>query len=48
VKTSGLNVERSNVAAIRAYENLGFRKALRYVEGTADRAAPPESLIPSA
>lgn len=48
VETIGLNVERSNVAAIRAYENLGFREALRYVEGPADRAAPPESLIPSA
>jgi RimJ/RimL family protein N-acetyltransferase len=44
VETIGLNVERSNVAAIRAYENLGFREALRYVEGTADRAAPPGSL----
>jgi ribosomal protein S18 acetylase RimI-like enzyme len=39
VRTVGLNVERSNTAAIRAYEKLGFRPVLSYVEGPAVRVA---------
>jgi ribosomal protein S18 acetylase RimI-like enzyme len=39
VRTIGLNVEHTNRAAIRAYENLGFQTAFRYFEGFADRLA---------
>lgn len=39
VETIGLNVEHTNTAAIRAYENLGFRTAFHYFEGLADRLA---------
>jgi GNAT superfamily N-acetyltransferase len=39
IRTIGLNVERTNSAAVRAYETLGFRTALIYYEGTADRVA---------
>jgi ribosomal protein S18 acetylase RimI-like enzyme len=39
VRTIGLNVEHSNIAAIHAYHNLGFRTRVRYFEGTADRVA---------
>jgi GNAT superfamily N-acetyltransferase len=41
VRTIGLNVERSNTAAVRAYEKLGFQPVLRYVEGPAVRGAHP-------
>jgi GNAT superfamily N-acetyltransferase len=37
VRTVGLNVEQANTAAVRAYEKLGFRPVLRYVEGPAVR-----------
>lgn len=39
IRTIGLNVERTNLAAVRAYETLGFRTALAYYEGMADRVA---------
>jgi ribosomal protein S18 acetylase RimI-like enzyme len=41
IRTIGLNVEHTNAPAVRAYEALGFRTALRYVEGMADRVASP-------
>jgi GNAT superfamily N-acetyltransferase len=37
VETVGLNVDRANAAALRAYEKLGFEPVLRYVEGPAVR-----------
>lgn len=37
VQTIGLNVERNNTAAVTAYERLGFRPVLQYVEGPAAR-----------
>ena len=37
VRTIGLNVDVTNLAAIQAYRNLGFRTRVRYVEGMADR-----------
>ncbi len=37
VRTIGLNVERINDPAIRAYERLGFRTRFYYYEGIADR-----------
>jgi ribosomal protein S18 acetylase RimI-like enzyme len=37
IGTIGLNVEHSNLAAIRAYERIGFRTHLSYYEGVADR-----------
>jgi GNAT superfamily N-acetyltransferase len=37
ISTIGLNVERMNLPAVRAYEVLGFRTALDYYEGMADR-----------
>jgi ribosomal protein S18 acetylase RimI-like enzyme len=37
IRTIGLNVESSNVAAIRAYERIGFRTRFSYFEGVADR-----------
>jgi ribosomal protein S18 acetylase RimI-like enzyme len=40
IATIGLNVEDSNTPAIRAYERIGFRTRLRYIEGAADRVAP--------
>lgn len=39
IETIGLNVERSNAAAIRAYERIGFRSRLHYFEGRAERIA---------
>jgi hypothetical protein len=39
VRTIGLNVERTNHAAVRAYEALGFETALSYYEGVADRVS---------
>jgi ribosomal protein S18 acetylase RimI-like enzyme len=44
VRTIGLNVERTNEPAIRAYESLGFRTALRYFEGMADRVGRFDNL----
>lgn len=38
IRTVGLNVEHTNVPAIRAYENLGFRTRFRYFEGPAIRS----------
>lgn len=40
IATVALNVGQSNVAAVRAYERLGFERALAYLEGPADRIAP--------
>ncbi len=37
IRTIGLNVEHTNMAAIRAYEHLGFRTHFNYYEGVADR-----------
>jgi ribosomal protein S18 acetylase RimI-like enzyme len=37
IETIGLNVEHANLAAIRAYEHVGFRKHFTYYEGRADR-----------
>jgi len=37
IQTIGLNVEHTNIAAIRAYERLGFRTHFTYYEGVADR-----------
>jgi ribosomal protein S18 acetylase RimI-like enzyme len=37
IQTIGLNVEHTNLAAIRAYEHLGFRTHFEYYEGVADR-----------
>ena len=37
IQTIGLNVDRSNAPAIRAYERLGFRTHFNYYEGPADR-----------
>jgi ribosomal protein S18 acetylase RimI-like enzyme len=37
IATIGLNVEHTNAPAVHAYENLGFRTAFHYFEGTADR-----------
>jgi ribosomal protein S18 acetylase RimI-like enzyme len=37
IRTIGLNVERTNTAAIRAYEAIGLRSHLNYYEGVADR-----------
>jgi ribosomal protein S18 acetylase RimI-like enzyme len=41
IRTIGLNVEHTNMAAIRAYERLGFRTHFNYYEGVADRLPPP-------
>jgi len=38
IRTIGLNVEHTNIAAIRAYERLGFRTHFNYYEGVADRS----------
>ena len=38
IATIGLNVEHDNLAAIRAYERIGFRAQFHYFEGVADRA----------
>jgi predicted GNAT family acetyltransferase len=35
LRTVGLNVEESNVTAIRVYERLGFRRSCEYREGIA-------------
>lgn len=40
IRTVGLNVDSANRAAIRAYENIGFRARFRYFEGVADKVAP--------
>jgi ribosomal protein S18 acetylase RimI-like enzyme len=37
--TVGLNVEDANMAAVQAYERIGFRTALRYYDGPAVRIA---------
>ena len=37
IRTIGLNVEYTNVAAIQAYERIGFRSRFYYYEGVADR-----------
>ena len=41
IRTIGLNVEHTNMAAIRVYERLGFRTHLTYYEGVADRLRLP-------
>ena len=40
IQTIGLNVERTNAAAIRAYERVGFQTRFHYYEGVADRVRP--------
>ena len=42
IRSIGLNVECTNIAAIRAYERIGFRSHFHYFEGTADRVIKPE------
>ncbi len=37
IQTIGLNVEHTNLPAIRAYERVGFRTRFHYFEGVADR-----------
>jgi predicted GNAT family acetyltransferase len=37
IRTIGLNVEHTNMSAIRAYEHVGFRTHFSYYEGMADR-----------
>jgi GNAT superfamily N-acetyltransferase len=37
IMTVALNVQQSNVAAVRAYERLGFERVVSYVEGPAER-----------
>jgi len=37
IQTVGLNVEDTNISAIRAYERIGFRTHFDYYEGPADR-----------
>jgi ribosomal protein S18 acetylase RimI-like enzyme len=46
IATVGLNVEATNAAAIRAYENIGFRTHFTYIEGIADkrRSEPAEPI----
>lgn len=39
IETIGLNVEQHNLAAIAAYQRLGFRSAFEYWEGPARRSA---------
>jgi ribosomal protein S18 acetylase RimI-like enzyme len=39
IQTIGLNVEHTNVRAIRVYERVGFRTHFSYYEGMADRIA---------
>lgn len=39
IRTIGLNVERTNAAAIRVYERVGYRTHFTYYEGMADRVA---------
>jgi ribosomal protein S18 acetylase RimI-like enzyme len=40
VELIGLSVSRSNEAAIRVYENIGFKRRAPFFEGTATRVAP--------
>jgi RimJ/RimL family protein N-acetyltransferase len=37
IRTIGLNVEDTNIGAIRVYERVGFRAHFHYYEGMADR-----------
>jgi ribosomal protein S18 acetylase RimI-like enzyme len=37
IRTIGLNVESTNIPAIRAYEAIGFRTRFHYYEGTAEK-----------
>ena len=37
IQTIGLNVDRTNIVAIRAYEHIGFRTHFSYFEGIADK-----------
>jgi ribosomal protein S18 acetylase RimI-like enzyme len=39
IGTIGLNVECTNIAAVRAYQAIGFRSYFTYYEGMADRCA---------
>jgi len=39
IRTIGLNVEDTNIGAIRVYERAGFRAHFSYYEGMADRIA---------
>jgi ribosomal protein S18 acetylase RimI-like enzyme len=40
VELIGLSVNRSNEAAIRVYENIGFKRRVPFFEGTATRVEP--------
>jgi len=40
VELIGLSVSRSNEAAIRVYENIGFKRRVPFFEGTATRVEP--------
>jgi ribosomal protein S18 acetylase RimI-like enzyme len=40
IRTIGLNVESTNLAAVHAYERIGFNTRFSYFEGPADRIAP--------
>jgi ribosomal protein S18 acetylase RimI-like enzyme len=42
IETIGLNVNKSNAAAIRVYEQIGFRTHFSYFEGVVDRLLPPD------
>ena len=37
IQTIGLNVDSTNIVAIRAYEHIGFRTHFSYFEGIADK-----------
>lgn len=37
IETIGLNVEKTNTAAMRVYEDIGFRTHFSYFEGAADK-----------
>jgi ribosomal protein S18 acetylase RimI-like enzyme len=39
IQTIGLNVEKSNIPAVHAYERIGFRTHFSYFEGTADKVS---------
>ncbi len=44
IATIGLNVEHDNIAAIRAYERIGFGSNFHYFEGVADRVGANSSV----
>ena len=40
IELIGLSVSRSNMAAIRVYEKIGFKRRVPFFEGTATRIEP--------